>query len=85
MHAVVETPRYQVDAARLFAEDEQTAIIDLVASDPRCGVVIPGGGSIRKVLLAAFAKNEKDDLTAVERSAMAKAVATTLANYRRQR
>lgn len=112
MHAVVETPRYQVDAARLFAEDEQTAIIDLVASDPRCGVVIPGGGSIRKVrvgfggrgkrggarviylfggddvpvfLLAAFAKNEKDDLTAVERSAMAKAVATMLANYRRQR
>ena len=104
--------RYQVDAARLFAEDEQTAIIDLVASDPRCGVIIPGGGSIRKVrvgfggrgkrggarviylfggddvpvfLLAAFAKNERDDLTAVERSAMAKAVATMLANYRRQR
>ena len=112
MHTVVETPRYQVDAARLFAEDEQAAIIDLVASDPRCGVVIPGGGSIRKVrigfggrgkrggarviylfggddvpifLLAAFAKNEKDDLTAAERSAMAKAVATMLTNYRRQR
>jgi hypothetical protein len=112
MHTVVEMPRYQVDAARLFAEDEQAAIIDLVAADPRCGVVVPGGGSIRKVrvgfggrgkrggarviylfggddvpvfLLAAFAKNEKDDLTPAERSAMAKAVATMLANYRRQK
>ena len=49
MHTVVETPRYRADAARLFTEDEQAAIIDLVASDPRCGVVVPGGGSIRKV------------------------------------
>src|SRR5215467_11317828 len=105
MHTVVETPRYQDD-------DEQAAIVDLVASDPGRGVVIPGGGSIRKVrvgfggrgkrggarviylfggndvpvfLLAAFAKNEKDDLTSAERGAMAKAVATMLANYRRQR
>ena len=112
MHTVVETPRYQADAARLFTHDEQAAIVDLVASDPGCGVVIPGGGSIRKVrvgfggrgkrggarviylfggndvpvfLLAAFAKNEKDDLTPAERGAMAKAVATMLANYRRQK
>ena len=111
MHTVVETPRYQADAARLFTEDEQVAIVDLVAFDPRCGVVVPGGGSIRKVrvgfggrgkrggarviylfggddvpvfLLAAFAKNEKDDLSPAERSAMAKAVATMLANYRRR-
>lgn len=49
MRTVIETPRYQSDAARLFTEDEQDAIIDLVASDPHCGVVIPGGGSVRKV------------------------------------
>ena len=111
MHTVVETPRYQADAARLFTQDEQAAIVDLIAADPGCGVVIPGGGSIRKVrvgfggrgkrggarviylfggndvpvfLLAAFAKNEKDDLTPTERGAMAKAVASMLANYRRQ-
>jgi len=111
MHTVVETPRYQADAARLFTEDEQATIVDLVASHPRCGVVVPGGGSVRKVrvgfggrgkrggarviylfggddvpvfLLAAFAKNEKDDLTPTERSAMAKAVATMLAKYRRR-
>jgi hypothetical protein len=109
MHTVVETPRYQADAARLFAADEREAIVDLVAGDPHCGVVIPGGGSVRKVrvayggrgkrggarvlyifggmdvpvfLLAAFAKNEKSDLTARERAALAKAVSTMLENYR---
>lgn len=49
MQAAVETPRYLADAERLFTADEREAIVDLVASDPRCGVVIPGGGSIRKV------------------------------------
>jgi len=43
------------------------------------------GDDVPVFLLAAFAKNERDDLTAAERSAMAKAVATMLANYRRQR
>ena len=112
MHTVVETPRYQADAARLFAADEREAIVDLVATDPLCGVVVPGGGSVRKVriafggrgkrggarvlyifggddvpvfLLAAFAKNEKSDLTAKERAILAKAVATLIENYRRIR
>jgi len=108
---VVETPRYLADADRLFTAEERETIVDLVANDPRCGVVVPGGGSIRKVrvgfggrgkrggarvlyifggddvpifLLAAFAKNEKADLAPAERAAMAKAVATMLANYRRR-
>jgi len=108
---VVETPRYLADADRLFTAEERETIVDLVANDPRCGVVVPGGGSIRKVrvgfggrgkrggarvlyifggddvpifLLAAFAKNEKADLTPAERAAMAKAIATMLANYRRR-
>ena len=111
MHTVLETPRFVADAARLFTDEERDAIIDLVSADPRCGVVIPGGESIRKVrvgfggrgkrggarviylfggndvpvfLLAAFAKNEKDDLTAAELSTMARAMKTILANYRRR-
>ncbi|MGD0026732.1 MAG: type II toxin-antitoxin system RelE/ParE family toxin [Xanthobacteraceae bacterium] len=110
MHTVVETPRFLADAARLFTDEEREAIVDRVATDPRCGVVVPGGESIRKVrvgfggrgkrggarviylfggndvpvfLLAAFAKNEKDDLTGVELSTMAKAVKAILVNYRR--
>jgi hypothetical protein len=112
MHTVVETPRYLADAERLFAADEREAIVDLVASDPLCGVVVPGGGSIRKVrvglggrgkrggarviyifggtdlpvfLLAAFSKNEKDDLSRTEQAALAKAVAAMLANYRKRK
>ena len=49
MHTVVEMPSYLVDAERLFSPDERAAIVDRLAADPRCGVVIPGSGGIRKV------------------------------------
>lgn len=49
MQTVVETPRYLVDAERIFTADERDAIVDLVARNPRCGVLIPAGGGIRKV------------------------------------
>jgi len=52
MHTVVETPGYQADAERLFTIEEREAVVDMVAADPRCGVVVPGGGSIRKVRVA---------------------------------
>jgi hypothetical protein len=110
MHTVVETPRFAADAARLFTDEEREDIIEVVANDPHCGVVIPGGESIRKVrvsfggrgkrggarvmyifggndvpvfLLAAFAKNEKDDLSRGEFLAMAKVVKAILADYRK--
>ena len=43
-----------------------------------------GGNDIPVFLLAAFAKNEKDDLTRSELATMAKAVSTILTNYRRR-
>jgi hypothetical protein len=49
MQTVVETPSYLADAERLFSPDERGAIVDRLAVDPRCGVVIPGSGGIRKV------------------------------------
>src|SRR5437868_15007230 len=49
MQTVVETPTYLADAERLFSPDERKAIVDRLASDPTCGVVVPGGGGIRKV------------------------------------
>ena len=51
MQAVIETPEYLADAERLFTTEERTAIVDRVAIDPRCGVVIPSSGGIRKIRL----------------------------------
>jgi mRNA-degrading endonuclease RelE of RelBE toxin-antitoxin system len=49
MQTVVETPTYLADAERLFSPVERAAIVDRLAADPTCGVVIPGTGGIRKV------------------------------------
>jgi hypothetical protein len=49
MQTVVETPSYLADAERLFSLTERMAIVDRLASDPKCGVMIPGSGGIRKV------------------------------------
>jgi mRNA-degrading endonuclease RelE of RelBE toxin-antitoxin system len=112
MQTVVEIPSYLADAERLFSPDEQKAIVDRLAADPVCGVVVPGGGGIRKVrfgfggrgksggarviylfggedlpvfVLAAFAKNEKADLSASERNALGRIVKDMIENYRRQK
>jgi RelE toxin of RelE / RelB toxin-antitoxin system len=112
MQTVVETPSYLAAADRLFSPDERLAIIDSLASDPTCGVVIPGSGGIRKVrfgfgargksggariiylfsgeslpvfVLAAFAKNEKANLSPAERNALAKMVTDMIENYRRRK
>jgi hypothetical protein len=112
MHTVVETSPYLSDAERLFTDDERAAIVSAIAANPRCGVVIPESGGVRKLrvgasgrgkrgggrivylfggddvpvfLLAVFAKNEKADLTAAERNALAKRVTAMLADYRRRK
>jgi len=48
-------------------------------------IYVFGGDDMPVFLLAAFAKNEKTDLTPAERAALAKSVASMLAAYRRQR
>ena len=112
MQTVVETPHYLAAAQRLFSDGEREAIVDRIAADPLCGVLIPGGGGLRKLrvgiggrgkrgggrviylfgggdiplfLLAAFAKNEKSDLSPAERAALSKAATAMLTDYRRQK
>ncbi len=112
MHTVVETATYLADAEKLFSQVERAAVVDRLASDPKCGVLIPGGGGIRKVrfgfgsrgksggariiylfggddipvfVLAVFAKNEKSNLSAAERNALAKMVDGMTRSYRRQK
>jgi hypothetical protein len=112
MQTVVETPSYLADAERLFSPDERVAIVDRLAAEPTCGVVIPRSGGIRKVrfgfggrgqsggariiylfsgaglpvfVLAVFAKNEKANLSAAERNALARMVTDMIEDYRRQK
>ena len=58
MHSVVETLPYLAEAERLFNAEQRDAIVDLVANDPQCGVVISGTGGIRKVRVAASGRGK---------------------------
>ena len=58
MHTVVETPSYLADAEKLFSSAERAAIVDRLASDPTCGVLIAGGNGIRKVRFAFGARGK---------------------------
>jgi len=112
MQTDVEMPSYLAHAEKLFSSVERAAIVDRLAADPKCGVVVPGGGGIRKVrfgfgargksggarivylyggedipvfILAVFAKNEKDNLSAAERNALSKLVDDVVKGYRRRK
>src|SRR5260370_20968939 len=58
MQTVVETPSYLADAERLFSPEERLAIVDRLAADPRCGVVIPGSGGIWEVRFGVGARGK---------------------------
>lgn len=49
MQTVVETPSYVKAAEAIFTEGERQAIVTSVATDPRCGDIIPGTGGFRKL------------------------------------
>ena len=49
MQTVVETRRYLSDAERIFTPEERDAIVDLIAANPRGGVVIPDSNGVRKI------------------------------------
>ena len=59
MHTVVETVPYLADAERLFSAEEQEMIIDTVSADPRCGVVMPGTGGVRKLRVAVSGRGKR--------------------------
>lgn len=55
---VVETQRYLADAARCLSDDERRGVIDLLSIDPAAGVLVPDGGGIRKLRVAAGGKGK---------------------------
>ena len=59
MHSVVETESYLRAAKDAgMAEDERSAAIDLVATDPEAGDLLQGTGGIRKARLAGRGKGK---------------------------
>ena len=49
---VVETVSFMADAKACMTNDERTEAINMIAANPECGDIIPGGGGIRKVRFA---------------------------------
>jgi hypothetical protein len=98
---VAETSSYLAWAEKALTEDERSSVVDLLAANPTCGVILKDTGGVRKVrfapagrgksggvrivyyfynesvpiyILAGFAKNEKDNLSAAERAMLRKLV-----------
>ena len=49
---IVETASFMTGAKACMSNDERAEAINMIASNPECGDVIPGGGGIRKVRFA---------------------------------
>jgi mRNA-degrading endonuclease RelE of RelBE toxin-antitoxin system len=49
VRTVIETPTFQKQAEKLWAEEERLAFIDWIAANPLAGDVIPGADGARKV------------------------------------
>ena len=58
MQSVIELPRFTVQAERLFSPREREEVIDLLASDPEAGDVVPGTGGVRKLRVAASGRGK---------------------------
>ena len=49
---VVETASFVADAKFCMTNEERTEAINMIAANPECGDIMPGGGGIRKVRFA---------------------------------
>jgi hypothetical protein len=49
MRAIIETPAFVAEAARIWTADERLEFLAWIADDPEAGTVIPGSGGCRKV------------------------------------
>lgn len=55
---VVETVAFVSDAKACMTDDERTEAINMLAANPECGDIVPGGGGIRKVRFAIGRKGK---------------------------
>ena len=57
-NTVVETSPYLAQAKGVLTAEDRVAVIDMIASDPKCGDVIVGSGGVRKVRYAVGNKGK---------------------------
>jgi len=55
---VVETVAFVSVAKVCMTDDERTEAINMLAANPECGDIVPGGGGIRKVRFAIGSKGK---------------------------
>lgn len=48
LHSIVETPAFIAKASRIMSDEERASIVDMIAANPRLGVLIQGTGGLRK-------------------------------------
>ena len=59
MQTVAETPMFTRQADKLFDEEEKRQLVNALAENPRAGVLIPGGGGVRKLRFAASGRGKR--------------------------
>ena len=58
MITVVETVSFVANAKCCMSDDERIEAINMLAANPECGDIVPGGGGIRKVRFAIGSKGK---------------------------
>lgn len=59
MQTVAELPTFTKQADDLLTPEQKTEVIEILASDPECGDIIPGTGGIRKVRVALTGRGKR--------------------------
>lgn len=55
----METPTFTRHASKLFTDDEKVELINLLATDPLAGDVMPGTGGVRKLRFRAAGSGKR--------------------------
>ena len=55
---IAETNAFITQAKALFTDDERHEVVNGIAADPKCGVLIQGSGGVRKVRVALPGKGK---------------------------
>ncbi len=81
MYTVTETPEFQVQARKVWSEDELDGFIDWIACNPLAGDVIPGADGARKVRWAAQGKGKRGGARVIYFNMLEDGVIVLLAVY----